>query len=391
MAEKIKSVPVHSLGISQIIAYGSLFYVFALLKTSIALKLNLNIEIVALTISLSLFIHVLTSVYVGFLIDKYGGMRVMSIGLFLGSLGLMSLGVSDNLYRFIFSMSLVGVSFSMASYNIAFSTAIQLDDKNSRKHITMITFYGAMASSITWLIVGKILPDYGIEITCFFLSFCLFSIGAYFFINSFMKSVGNIYNSSEKFIPLKISALLAKDKKIVLVLMLFGFIQYLIFTTTALSLIDYFALKFSVYYWAVILASVYGPFQLVGRFIEMRLARKYDARNTGLVAALFIPISLLLLFSSDFSVCLLSMALFGMSNGLLTVTNGYLPNLFFEPSVIGRIKGYVGAPTALGMACSPFLSGLFSQNLNILLILMIFLSVIPVGSIFLLKNEKKRV
>ena len=391
MAEKIKSVPVHSLGISQIIAYGSLFYVFALLKTSIALKLNLNIEIVALTISLSLFIHVLTSVYVGFLIDKYGGMRVMSIGLFLGSLGLMSLGVSDNLYRFIFSMSLVGVSFSMASYNIAFSTAIQLDDKNSRKHITMITFYGAMASSITWLIVGKILPDYGMEITCFFLSFCLFSMGAYFFINSFMKSVGNIYNSSEKFIPLKISALLAKDKKIVLVLMLFGFIQYLIFTTTALSLIDYFALKFSVYYWAVILASVYGPFQLVGRFIEMRLARKYDARNTGLVAALFIPISLLLLFSSDFSVCLLSMALFGMSNGLLTVTNGYLPNLFFEPSVIGRIKGYVGAPTALGMACSPFLSGLFSQNLNILLILMIFLSVIPVGSIFLLKNEKKRV
>lgn len=391
MAEKIKSVPVHSLGISQIIAYGSLFYVFALLKTSIALKLNLNIEIVALTISLSLFIHVLTSVYVGFLIDKYGGMRVMSIGLFLGSLGLMSLGVSDNLYRFIFSMSLVGVSFSMASYNIAFSTAIQLDDKNSRKHITMITFYGAMASSITWLIVGKILPDYGIEITCFFLSFCLFSMGAYFFINSFMKSVGNIDNSSEKFIPLKISALLAKDKKIVLVLMLFGFIQYLIFTTTALSLIDYFALKFSVYYWAVILASVYGPFQLVGRFIEMRLARKYDARNTGLVAALFIPISLLLLFSSDFSVCLLSMALFGMSNGLLTVTNGYLPNLFFEPSVIGRIKGYVGAPTALGMACSPFLSGLFSQNLNILLILMIFLSVIPVGSIFLLKNEKKRV
>ena len=391
MAEKIKAVPVHSLGISQIIAYGSLFYVFALLKTSIALKLNLNIEIVALTISLSLFIHVLTSVYVGFLIDKYGGMRVMSIGLFLGSLGLMSLGVSDNLYRFIFSMALVGVSFSMASYNIAFSTAIQLDDKNSRKHITMITFYGAMASSITWLIVGKILPDYGIEITCFFLSFCLFSMGAYFFINSFMKSVGNIDNSSEKFIPLKISALLAKDKKIVLVLMLFGFIQYLIFTTTALSLIDYFALKFSVYYWAVILASVYGPFQLVGRFIEMRLARKYDARNTGLVAALFIPISLLLLFSSDFSVCLLSMALFGMSNGLLTVTNGYLPNLFFEPSVIGRIKGYVGAPTALGMACSPFLSGLFAQNLNILLILMIFLSVIPVGSIFLLKNEKKRV
>ena len=84
MKEEIKSVPVHSLGISQIIAYGSLFYVFALIKSSIAIKLGLGVEIIAFVVSISLFIHVLTSVHVGVLIDKYGGMRVMSIGLLIG-------------------------------------------------------------------------------------------------------------------------------------------------------------------------------------------------------------------------------------------------------------------------------------------------------------------
>ena len=162
--EEVKTVPVHSLGISQIIVYGSLFYVFALIKSSIAEKLNLSLEIVALTVSLSLFIHVVTSIHVGVLIDKYGGMRVMSIGLLVGGLGLFALGLSNTLYSFIFSMFLVGIAFSMASYNIAFSTAIQLDDKNSRRHITVITFYGAIASSLVWLIVGKLLPDYGLSL-----------------------------------------------------------------------------------------------------------------------------------------------------------------------------------------------------------------------------------
>ena len=388
--EEVKTVPVHSLGISQIIVYGSLFYVFALIKSSIAEKLNLSLEIVALTVSLSLFIHVVTSIHVGVLIDKHGGMRVMSIGLLVGALGLFTLGLSDTLYSFIFSMFLVGIAFSLASYNIAFSTAIQLDDKNSRHHITVITFYGAIASSLVWLIVGKLLPDFGLEITCYFLSLCLLLMGVHFFVSSFFKNTGKISKKIETFVSMKFSQLIPRDKKIIIFLMALGFIQYLIFATTALSLVDYFSIKFEVYYLAVVLASIYGPFQLVGRLIEMGLANKFDARNTGFIAAIVMPCSLILLFSSNYSICILSMALFGMSNGLLTVTNGYLPNLFFEPSIIGRIKGYIGAPTALGMSCAPFISGIFSENLNALLVLMILLSLIPIVSIFLLKREQQR-
>ena len=76
--------------------------------------------------------------------------------------------------------------------------------------------------------------------------------------------------------------------------MALGFIQYLIFATTALSLVDYFSIKFEVYYLAVVLASIYGPFQLVGRLIEMGLANKFDARNTGFIAAIVMPCSLIL-------------------------------------------------------------------------------------------------
>ena len=62
--------------------------------------------------------------------------------------------------------------------------------------------------------------------------------------------------------------------------MIFGFTEYLIFSTTALSLIQFFNSNFNDPSIAIVLASVYGPFQLVGRFLEMKFATFLDARLT---------------------------------------------------------------------------------------------------------------
>ena len=126
-------VPVHSLGISQIVAYGAMFYSFAQIKVELAEKLGMSLETTTMIVSLSLFINVLISSYVGYLIDRSGGLKVLSTGLFIGSIGFISLYFTEDLLGFLFSMLLIGISFSSASYNVAFSTAIQLDDQNSTK------------------------------------------------------------------------------------------------------------------------------------------------------------------------------------------------------------------------------------------------------------------
>jgi MFS family permease len=175
MRQEVKTVPVHSLGLSQIISYGALFYVFAQIKIPLSEKIDLDLWITSLVITLSLFIHVINSAYVGLLVDKIGGLKVLSLGLFFGSAGMFGLGVSQDAYSFLLSMVLVGLSFSMSSYNVAFSTAIQLDDTNSRRNITIITFYGAVASSICWLSIGPIHSTFGLDVSFYFLSGLLFS------------------------------------------------------------------------------------------------------------------------------------------------------------------------------------------------------------------------
>ena len=384
------SVPVHSLGISQIVAYGAMFYSFAQIKVELAEKLGMSLETTTMIVSLSLFINVLISSYVGYLIDRSGGLKVLSTGLFIGSIGFISLYFTEDLLGFLFSMLLIGISFSSASYNVAFSTAIQLDDQNSRKNITIITFYGAIASSVCWLTIGFLRNYFGLDSIFLLLSLSLFLMAVYFFINLNFKKEEKKNEAKKPIIDLVPLRLSKKEKVIITVLMIFGFTEYLIFSTTALSLIQFFNSNFNDPSIAIVLASVYGPFQLVGRFLEMKFATFLDARLTGLVASAIVPLSLIIILIPNFYVCIIAMALFGMGHGLLTVTGGYVPNLFFEPQVIGRVKGYIWAPTALGMACAPFLSGIFHENMNNLIIFLLTLSVCPFFSLLFIYKMKTR-
>jgi MFS family permease len=383
-------VPVHSLGISQIVSYGTMFYSFAQIKVELAEKLGLTLETTTMIVSLALFINVLISSYVGYLIDRYGGLKVLSNGLFIGSVGFITLFFTNSFLGFLFSMLLIGISFSSTTYNVAFSAAIQIDDQNSRKNITIITFYGAIASSVCWITIGFLRSYFGLNSIFLMLSLLLFLMGLYFLIKmKFQKNEkkNNPKKQIEDLVPLALSQ---KEKVIIAILMIFGFTEYLIFSTTALSLINFFTSNFNDPSVAIILASTYGPFQLVGRFLEMRFATFLDARLTGLIASTIVPISLIIILIPDFYICIIAMALFGMGHGLLTVTGGYVPNLFFEPRVIGRVKGYIWAPTALGMSCAPFLSGVFYENMNNLIIFLLALSVCPILSLLFIFKMQTR-
>ena len=383
-------VPVHSLGISQIVSYGTMFYSFAQIKVELAEKLGLTLETTTMIVSLALFINVLISSYVGYLIDRYGGLKVLSNGLFIGSIGFITLFFTNSFLGFLFSMLLIGISFSSTTYNVAFSAAIQIDDQNSRKNITIITFYGAIASSVCWITIGFLRSYLGLNSIFFMLSLFLFLMGLYFLIKMNVEKnekKNNPKKQIEDFVPLALSQ---KEKVIIAILMIFGFTEYLIFSTTALSLINFFTSNFNDPSVVIILASTYGPFQLVGRFLEMRFATFLDARLTGLIASLIVPISLIIILIPDFYICIIAMALFGMGHGLLTVTGGYVPNLFFEPRVIGRVKGYIWAPTALGMSCAPFLSGVFYENMNNLIIFLLVFSVCPILSLLFIFKMQTR-
>jgi hypothetical protein len=65
-----------------------------------------------------------------------------------------------------------------------------------------------------------------------------------------------------------------------------GGFEYFLFSATTLLWVNWFLLQFEDAFLAVILASIYGPFQVVGRLAEMKFGHHLDARITGLIAGL---------------------------------------------------------------------------------------------------------
>jgi hypothetical protein len=73
-------VPVHSLGISQIIAYGLMFYVFALLKTPLAINAGVEVSQILAGLTGCLLIQAMVAPGVGALVDRLGALWVMARG-----------------------------------------------------------------------------------------------------------------------------------------------------------------------------------------------------------------------------------------------------------------------------------------------------------------------
>ena len=85
----------------------------------------------------------------------------------------------------------------------------------------------------------------------------------------------------------------------------------------------------------------------------MRYASQFDARVNCLVAMTVVAISQFFILSDSIAMVAVGMAIFGMANGIITVTFGYVPNLYFRSAVFGRAKGWIATPKAIGSALGP--------------------------------------
>ena len=354
-------VPVHMLGISQIVAYGALFYAFAPLKTHIALILGISEALVMTILSLAIVTQALLTPLVGSWADRFGALTVLKIGFLLGACGFFGLGALafdplTSLYWLGFCFVLIGIGLAMSTYEVAFSAAVQFDEINSRKNISIISFYGGIASTLTWISIYPLISLVGLFYACLVLAFVL--LGFSWLISTYRNERHHPSNQNKtEGKPFRWGLLTIAEKRAIIILASAGGFEYFLFSATTLLWVNWFQLQFEDAFLAVILASIYGPFQVVGRLAEMKFGHHIDARITGLVAGLLIPLSLISLLAGTLPLAILAMALFGMGHGILTVSFGFVTNLYFGADVYGRAKGWIGMPRVVGLAIGPSIGG----------------------------------
>ena len=365
-------VPFHSLGISQIVSYGLLFYVFAQLKTPLAESAGVGETAVLAAVTGSLLLQGVLAPVVGGWVDRYGAIPVMAVGLAIGALGVFMLPRVDAIEWIWLCMVPVGVAFSMSTYEVAFGAAVQMDEGRARRNITYITFYGGVASSITWLSVAPMLAAFGLEMTCTITALVMLLMAGRFLVLS--RRVRAVRHATGEAAPFSWVGMTGVEKWAIVVLGATSTLEYLVFAGTSLMWINWFSTQFGPAI-AVVLAAVYGPFQVVGRILEMVSANRFDARWTAVAAFAVVPLSIFLARTDDLPVAVLAMMLFGMGHGILTVSFGYVTNMYFRAEVYGRAKGWISAPRGLGIAFGPSIgSALFLAGVDAFFSVMLVLS-----------------
>jgi MFS family permease len=364
---KLRRVPVHSLGISQIVSFGLLFYVFAQLKTPLAENVGLTETTILAAVSGALVIQGLLALVIGRWIDQFGGLRVMRGGFLIGALGLGLLSLYPSFIWICACLVLIGISYAMSTYEVAFGSAVQLDESKARRNISIITFYGGIASTVTWLSVSPMLEFLGLQTTCL----CLASLmlgGAWRFHVLCQHYQREATHPTLAIEPFRWSILTKTEKWALVTMGSISSLGFLTFTATSMFWISLFSEKFEDPILAVLLAGLLGPFQVLGRLIEMKFCHHIDARISGIIATLLMPLALTMIHNDSIEIAVLAMMLFGMGQGVLVVTYGFVTNLYFRAAVYGRAKGMMIAPRAVIAALGPSIGGvLYAQGADIFL------------------------
>ena len=138
------------LGIAQTLAWGSTYYLPAMLATPMAQDLGVSTPTIFAAFSVALVVSALLGPAAGRMIDRTGGRSVLVATSLVFTIGLAGLGVAQGVAGLFAAWVILGIGMGAGLYEAAFATLVALYGNRSRGAITRITLIAGFASTVGW-------------------------------------------------------------------------------------------------------------------------------------------------------------------------------------------------------------------------------------------------
>ncbi len=138
------------LGVTQILAWGTIFYPPVLTVPLIAADRGFSTTFAMGGLTAGLLVAGFIAPTVGGLIDRFGGHRVMPFGSLAGAAGLAALTVASHPVAYLAVWMLLGAAMAASLYDPAFATLGRIFGAKARQPITVLTLAGGFASTVSW-------------------------------------------------------------------------------------------------------------------------------------------------------------------------------------------------------------------------------------------------
>lgn len=354
------------LGVTQILAWGSSYYLLAVLATPIAGDTGWPLAWVVGGLSLGLLVAGIISPRVGDSIQRLGGRLVLATSAVFLALGLIGLALSPNLPIYIASWLVLGVGMGAGLYDAAFATLGRLYGLRARTAITTLTLFGGFASTVCWPLSAFFVSEFGWRNACLIYAAVHLTILLPLYVFALPKEPKQNMAArvtkkdrdatTDRPVPPESTLLFAL---IALVIMISSMISALL-SVHLLTILQARDIALAA---AVALGAIVGPAQVGARTIEMMIGRFHHPIWTKLASTVFVATGVGLLWLG-LPIVAAALIFYGAGIGIESIARGTLPLAVFGARHYPAIMGRIAMPSLIGQAASPTLGALLIDRVG---------------------------
>lgn len=351
------------LGVTQTIAWASSYYLPAVLAVPMARDLGVEPSTVFAGFTLALLVSAPMGPVSGHLIDRFGGRVVLSATSVGFALGLWGLSQAQDLWSLFLAWGLIGIAMGFGLYEAAFASLTRVMGAEARQAIAGVTLIGGLASTLSWPLSAWMESQWGWR------EACLGWAGLHLLVGLPLNALWRARCTSS--LPASAQEAHAKPAEPS------GPVHSKVYVTRTSILL---ATAFATSYFAsvamaahlprllqacgvtlvaaVLVGSLIGPAQVLGRLVEVICMRGRHPIWSSRVATLGHPLGVLALLTIGPAAAPLFAMAHGVGNGVMTIARGTLPLALFGAAGYGARQGWLVMPSRILSALAPYLTGL---------------------------------
>ena len=342
-----------TLGLAQMLAWGSSYYLPAFVAGPMAGELGVPVSTVFAAFSVALILSAFLGPHSGRAIDRFGGRPVLMITNIIFAVSLVLLGSAQSRTGMFLGWALLGVAMGSGLYEAAFSTLVRLYGDASRSAITGVTLIAGFASTVGWPVTAWLQADFSWRHACFVWGMLHLMVGLP--LNARLPRFSAVrFDRAESQVGTHSGTSLG-----VMLILSFVFAATWFLSTAMAShlprLLQAWGVSFAA---AIAVGALIGPAQVCARLLEFGLGRKAHPIFSARIAAVLHPLGATALIVFGAPAATVFGILHGAGNGILTIAMGKLPLVYFGPNGYGRRQGLLMIPARIAQAVSPWLFGL---------------------------------
>lgn len=364
-------IAVVALGFSQIITWGTTFYVLGVLGPAVGREMGWSASVVLSGYAVALLIGSVTSATAGMILDTYGARVVMTAGSVAVALGLWAVSVASDITSYLAAWAYIGIAMRLTLYDAAFTALVQVAPSRGRRAISYLMLFAGFASTVFWPITHVLEQRIGWRDTLavFALVNLVVCVPLHWFGISgtpegpeHAGAAGADGRRVADSPPLEGRARSMAIAMFAVVLSLIAFV-FGVISLQLVRILEHAGLGPTL---AVGVAAMMGVSQSAGRIVELAWGRHLHpiAVSRIAIAALAGAMLLLVASSGNFIVVVLFTVLMGAAQGVISVARGAVPLALFGPAEYGRVLGVMSAPVMMTNACSPAAYALLAERVG---------------------------